>query len=58
MSAKVTVAHRWDDEQVTYVTVEVDTSYPDALSQARAEAVRGLRDTVADFDFVPDSEEE
>ena len=30
------------------ITVQVEASYPDALDEARAQAVRGLRDAMAD----------
>jgi hypothetical protein len=38
--AEVRITRRWSDEETLYVTVIADSSYPDALDQARATAVR------------------
>lgn len=43
----VTVQHAWADGSVTSVEVDVENDYPDALSEARATAVRGLAEAVA-----------
>lgn len=44
--ASVTITHHHADGEVTTVTVEVDADYPDAIDQARAEAVHCLADTL------------
>jgi hypothetical protein len=42
--AKVSITRRWPDGDSVKVSIEVATSYPDALSQARTEAKRALAD--------------
>ena len=49
MSATVTLQHQWSDGSKVTARVTVATSYPDALSEARAEAVRALAEMVAEF---------
>lgn len=46
----VTVQHQWSDGSITTVEVEVDSDYPDALAEARVNAVRGLAEVVAGFE--------
>lgn len=46
MAAVVTVMHLWANGEQTHVRVRVDNSYPDALDQAKATAVRGLIEAV------------
>lgn len=43
----VAAQHTWADGSVTLVEVDVENDYPDALSEARATAVRGLAEAEA-----------
>lgn len=45
--SKVAALYRLTDGDVFQVTVTAADCYPDALSQARAEAVRGVTELVA-----------
>jgi hypothetical protein len=45
--SKVTATYRLDGGDLFQVTVTAATCYPDALNQARSEAVRGVTDLVA-----------
>lgn len=45
--ATVQVTHHFADGDELRVSVQVATSYPDALSEARATAVAALREAVA-----------
>lgn len=42
----VTIHHWWPDGERVTVHVEAASSYPDALSQASAEALRDYRETL------------
>ena len=44
--AAVTITYRWADDDALSVTVEVDESYPDAIDEARAGAVRAYREAI------------
>ena len=44
----VTLAYQPNDTERFEVTVDVANDYPDCLAQARAEAVRAMRDTIGD----------
>lgn len=46
MAASVTAAHQWADGSVTQVSVTVDTSYPDALAEAKQTAVTAMCEIV------------
>jgi hypothetical protein len=45
--SSVTATYRLDGGDLFQVTVKAATCYPDALDQARSEAVRGVTDLVA-----------
>lgn len=46
MTAVVVAAFTWADGSTLSITVQVSDSYPDALNQARSEAVRGVTEAV------------
>ena len=46
--ACVSVLYRFADDEVIQVTVEVEASYPDALNEARATAVRAFGEAMRD----------
>lgn len=44
--AKVRIVHQWPDGGVTIVTVKADTSYPDALAEAKRIALDAFAEAV------------
>jgi hypothetical protein len=58
--AEVRITRRWSDEETLYVTVIADSSYPDALDQARATAIRTYAEacdvTITSFGVKGDDE--
>lgn len=47
--AKVCATYRINTEELVQVTVGVSASYPDAVAEARATAVAGIRDILDDI---------
>lgn len=47
--ASVTVVHRWADGSAVSVCIDLKPNYPDAIDEARSQAVRGVRDLVGEF---------
>ena len=57
--AAVTITHAYADDETVSITVEVDESYPDALAEARATAVRAYHQaTGVEFDTTATLDEE
>lgn len=55
--ASVSITHRWADGSGTHVKVTVDPSYPDAVNEAKANAVAAMKDMLGDLAEVePDGE--
>lgn len=44
--AAVTITYQFDDDEALTITVEVDDSYPDAIAEARINAVRAYREAM------------
>lgn len=44
--ASVTIVRSWADDDELTISIEVDASYPDALDQARASAIRAYSDAL------------
>lgn len=47
--ARVTISYTFADGETIYVTASGKRSYPDAMAELRATAVRGLRDSLAEL---------
>lgn len=46
-ATKVTAMYRANESEIYSVEVKVASGYPDALDEARAQAVRGVREMLA-----------
>ena len=46
--ASVTTSYRFADGDSIHVTAEVESTFPDALDECRATAVRAFREAMAD----------
>ena len=47
--ARVTVSYEFADGEMIHVTAEGKRSYPDAMAELRATAVRGMHDALAEM---------
>lgn len=47
--ARVTISYEFADGDMIHVTAEGKLSFPDAMAELRATAVRGLKDSMAEM---------
>lgn len=53
--AMIQITHQWADGSATQVRIRVDASFPDAVAEAKANAVAAMRDMLADFTEVEET---
>lgn len=58
MAATVRLTQRWSDGSATEVSIRVDSSYPDAVAEAKAQAIACWREVIAEDVPTPEVEGE